>query len=135
NSTGSKGGRKQSNSISLFLLFSFTILPVEFSSAQPEAHGDLRLDLDRFIVQTIRAVVPLPHRIERGRGEHRMAAQHAQLLYGTVAPNDRREHDLAFYAGGDRHARIRRLHLALEIAARHALRDNDARRSRGIGPL
>src|ERR1700687_733027 len=38
--------------------------------------GDLRLDLDRFAVEIVRLISPLPHRLEGGRCEHERAAQH-----------------------------------------------------------
>src|SRR4029077_2920139 len=60
--------------------FSKPTAQASLAASQREGHLHLRVHFDRFSVQQVRLVLPLLHRLDRGRSQHRVTANQLQVL-------------------------------------------------------
>src|SRR6202163_4119285 len=71
----------------------------DFSPArQHEVHRDFGFHFEGLVVQEVRAVPPLPDRFNRGFDQHRVSANHRQILDRSCLADDRPQLDRALNA-------------------------------------
>src|SRR6266576_996647 len=109
--------------------------PAILAAGQREVHLHLRINFDRFAVQQVRLVLPLLHRLDRGRSQHRVTADQLQVLDVASLADLRLQDHRSLNTSLTRQRRVRRIYpadqQALRNARRHtyALRGGDLRHS------
>src|SRR5271157_1871309 len=91
-------------------------------AGQRENHIDRRLHFHRLAIEKVGLVAKLLHSFERGSGQHRVSADHVQVLDGTVLADHGLKHDRALNTRLAGQRRILRLHLMDQQSLRYALR-------------
>ena len=102
---------------------------------QGEIYRDLRFNLHWLTIQDVRAVSPLPNRIDGCRNQQRVTSQDSKLRNPSIAVNDCRQKNFALRACRLGHCRINRLHLPdqhsqRQVRNRIGFRMSEGRRSR-----
>ena len=86
-----------------------------------KVNGNLRLNLNRFAVEIIRLISPLPHRLEGSGREHIRAAQHFWTYDAAFLVDGRLDQHRALRVRCERIPRILRFHALDEQSLRYAL--------------
>src|SRR5258708_10922579 len=98
---------------------------------QREVHGDLGFHFYRLIVQDIRPVAPLAHRLNCRLSQHGMASQYFEILDRALLADHRLQYDSALNSRTSRQRGIRRLHFANQVSlaqGRNTKRSNEGGR-------
>src|SRR5580658_907053 len=101
--------------------------------SQSEVHVDGGFHFHRLTIEVIGLVLPFLYRCQRRVGQHRMPADHVQVLDGTVLADQGLQHYRALNSGLLRQRRVLRRHLVNQQSLRHALGHANTLWRRGLG--